>query len=434
MQASLTRTYMADILLTTHGSSGDLNPFLALGAGLRTRGHTVRFALSSPLARLATAAGFLVHPLADDAKITTPQAIYGSDSSVASLRAAVQQGILPTLRQKVEDLRAACAGADLLVAASLQLPASLAADLIGLPWVSVAIAPLALPSAAFPPSPLPAVPRPLRPMMNSIAWSVGRRLLRPIADPAVNALRAEYGLAPRHDLLIDGGLSPELVAVAVSPAFLPKPADWPPQAQLTGFCFWDTPTDWGEPDALTAFFEGDQPVIAVSSGSQSPSVDQTFGPFYRASIAAIQQVGARALVIGAAAGTLPESLPSDVLAVPYAPFSTVYPRCTAAIHHGGIGTTAQALRAGIPMLIAPWGFDQFFIGEQIERGGAGRRLHRKQATAPRIVASLRALLDDPHPREQAQRIARRIDAEDGIGTLCTAIETVLLRSVARLSP
>jgi len=179
---------MATILLTTHGSSGDLNPFLALATGLRSRGHMVRFALSPALAPRAVAAGFPVHHLAADAPIQAPQAVYGSDSSVASLRTAVQQGILPTLRQKVEDLLAACEGADLLVAASLQLPASLVADLTGLPWASVAIAPLALPSAAFPPSPMPPAPAVLQPVMNRIAWSVGKRLLRPVKAGLLLAL------------------------------------------------------------------------------------------------------------------------------------------------------------------------------------------------------------------------------------------------------
>lgn len=422
---------MATILLTTHGSRGDLNPFLALGAGLRQRSHTVRFALSPALHDYAAEAGFPVHRLADDAPITRPEGIYGSDSSVASLRTAVQQGILPTLRQKVEDLRAACADVDLLVAASLQLPASLAADLTGLPWASVAVAPLAIPSAAFPPSPLPFNWGVIQPLMNRMAWGVGKQLLRPIADPAINALRAEYGLPPRHDLLLTGNLSPDLVAVAVSPAFLPRPIDWPPHARMTGFCFADMPRHWHEPSTLAAFFQHDRPVIAVSSGSQSQSVDKTFGPFYEASITAIRQVGAQALVIGAAPGSLPKHLPDDVLAIPFAPFSAIYPRCAAVIHHGGIGTTAEALRAGTPMLISPWGFDQFFIGEQVERLGAGRWVDRKRATAAKLVDLLRQLLEEPRYREQARTIAAQIAREDGVATLADALEALLSRSLAQ---
>jgi UDP:flavonoid glycosyltransferase YjiC (YdhE family) len=418
---------MAIIVLTTHGSSGDLNPFLALGLGLRERGHEVRFALSQPLVCRAEAAGFPVHRLADDAPLTGQAAIYQGGSSVGSLKAAVQQTILPTLEQKVEDLRAACAGADLLVAASLQLPASVVADLTGIPWASVAVAPLALPSADFPPSPMPSAPAPLRPLMNRIAWSVGARLLDPIADPAVNALRARYGLAPRRRLLLDGGLSDALVAVAVSPAFLPRPADWPEQARVTGFCFWDTPGSWEAPATLDTFLAGSQPVVAVSSGSQSPEVGDAFAAFYRAAVAAVRQAGARALVIGAAPGTLTEPLPPDVLTLPFAPFSQIYPRCAAAIHHGGIGTAAQALRAGLPSLVAPWGFDQFFIADRIAQLGAGLRLDRKRDTTERIAGKLTSLLRQPAYRIRARELASQIEREDGVGALCNALELVLAR-------
>lgn len=416
---------MAQLVLTTHGSSGDLNPFLALGTGLQARGHRVRFALSPPLAALAERAGFAVHPLAADAPLTAQAAIYAQGSSVGSLKAAVQQAILPTLSQKVTDLEAACAGADLLVAASLQLPASLVADVSGIPWASVAVAPLALPSAQFSPSPLPFAPPPLRPLMNQVAWRVGAQLLRPIADPAVNALRAERGLAPRRDLLLTGNLSPELIAVAVSPAFLPRPPDWPPHAITTGFCFWDTPGDWQPPPALTTFLAQPGPIVAVSSGSQSLDVHTSFATFFRTSIAAIRGVGARALILGAPPDTVPEPMLPDTLALPYAPFSLIYPHCTAVIHHGGIGTTGQALHAGVPMLIAPWGFDQFFIADRVAQLGAGRTISRRHYTARRVSEQLRSILDDPSYQYHAQQLSAQIRREDGVGKLCDALEALL---------
>lgn len=416
---------MASFILTTHGSSGDLNPFLALSTALRARGHHIQFALSSPLARLASDAGFPVHHLADDAPFTAPEAFYSGGSSVGSLKAAVQQGILPTLRQKVEDLRVACAGADILVAASLQLPASFVADLTGIPWASVAVAPLALPSAAFPPSPLPWAPPPLRPLMNRIAWGIGERLLDSIADPAVNALRATYGLPPQHHLLLTGNLSPSLVAVAVSPAFLPRPTDWPDHAQVTGFCFYDGAATWREPPELAAFFEGPQPVIAVSSGSQSPDVGDAFRTFYRTSVTAIRRAGAKALVIGATPGTLDTPPPPDVLALPYAPFSRVYPRCTAVIHHGGMGTTGQALRAGVPMLASPWGFDQFFIADRVATLGVGRRIDRPAYTIERVASILAELMRRPTYRVTAQTVAAQIAREDGAQTLAAEVEELL---------
>ncbi|HMQ33512.1 MAG TPA: glycosyltransferase, partial [Chloroflexaceae bacterium] len=417
---------MAQLVFTTHGSSGDLNPFLALGVGMQARGHTVRFALSPPLAALAEQAGFDVYPLAADAPLTAQEAVYAQGSSVGSLKAAVQQAILPTLRQKVDDLRAACDHADLLVAASLQLPASFVADETGIPWASVAVAPLALPSSQFSPSPLPFAPVPLRPLMNQIAWRVGAQLLRPIADPAVNALRADRGLQPRRDLLLTGNLSPDLIAVAVSPAFMPEPPDWPPHARTTGFCFWDTPGDWQAPPELSAFLEQPGPIVAVSSGSQSLDVRGAFAAFYRTSVEAVHQAGARALVLGAQPGTVAGSS-ADTLTLSYAPFSAIYPRCVAVIHHGGIGTTAQALRAGVPMLIAPWGFDQFFIGDRVAQLGAGQSISRRQYVTRRVAAHLRALIEDPSYRQRAEQLSAQIQREDGVGTLCEALEALLAR-------
>jgi UDP:flavonoid glycosyltransferase YjiC (YdhE family) len=211
----------------------------------------------------------------------------------------------------------------------------------------------------------------------------------------------------------------------VSPTFCPRPNDWPNWIQLTGFCFWDTPLEWTEPPELTAFLEGTTPVIAVSSGSLSSVSADTFTSFYRASVAAIQQIGARALVIGAPDETFSTPLPSDVYAVPFAPFSSVYPRCSAIIHHGGIGTTAQALRAGVPMLVVPWGLDQFFAGTRITQLGAGRRIDRHDLTASSVAAILRDLLEGEQYRTTAQTLAAQIAQEDGVEQLCTTLEAVL---------
>src|SRR5262249_17584060 len=152
---------------------------------------------------------------------------------------------------------------------------------------------------------------------------------------------------------------------------------WPPFIRVTGFLFWDTPSDWADPSDLAAFLSGERPVIAVSSGSVGPSVQEEFAYFFEASVEAVRRLGAPALVIGAHPGALPEPLPADVLVLPYAPFSQVYPRCAAAIHHGGIGTIGQGLRAGLPALIVPWGADQPFNGTLVERAGAGRLLLRR---------------------------------------------------------
>ncbi len=420
---------MARIVITSYGSSGDLNPFLALGLGLRARGHDVLFAVEERFHAVLAQAGFVTHHLTGDietALALSGRQMFGRLTPFASVRMIVDQYILPTLHPKVTELLDACVGADLLVAAAGQLTASLIADLTGIRWATVALTPGAIPSAYLEPQPLPfPLPPVVQPLVNRVAWATGASVLRRVADAPVNRLRGEYGLAPRRDLLFSGNLSHTLTAVAASPAFEPPPPDWPSYVHMTGFCFWDTPALWREPADLKAFLDGPEPVIAVSSGSLAPSVNHAFTDFYRTSVRAIRRVGARALVIGAAPGALPEPLPDDVLALPFAPFSQVYPRCAVLIHHGGIGTVAQALRAGVPALVVPWGADQYLNAGQVAHLGAGRWLQRHFYTTERAAHGLDALLHQAWYQERAQVLATQIAQEDGVGTLCDMLEVVL---------
>jgi UDP:flavonoid glycosyltransferase YjiC (YdhE family) len=217
-----------------------------------------------------------------------------------------------------------------------------------------------------------------------------------------------------------GGHSSHLTAVAVSPAVSPREPDWPPYVHATGYCLWDVPAGWREPKALTAFFDGSRPVVAVSFGSIAPWAGPAFEHLYEAAVDAVLALGARALVIGSAAASR-----ERVLAIPFAPFSLVYPRCVAAIHHGGANTTGEALRAGIPALAVPWGIDQFFTAGQLVRTGAGRTRHRRKFGAAVARRDLKALLEEPGYLRNAQAMAERIAREDGVAALCDRIEQVL---------
>jgi UDP:flavonoid glycosyltransferase YjiC (YdhE family) len=233
-------------------------------------------------------------------------------------------------------------------------------------------------------------------------------------------------LPPRRNQLTTGNLSSALAAIAVSPAFVSMQPDWPSHLGVTGFCFWDTPAGWSESRELTSFLNSSKPVVAVSSGSISRQVGRAFERFYDVSIEAVRRVGGRALIIGAPADSLPNPLPADVLAVPFAPFSEVYPRCAAAIHHGGIGTTAQALRAGVPALVVPWGFDQFFTAAQVMRIGVGRWMSRRRFVPGRAAKALQMLLGkDSADAQRARTVAAQIAKEDGVANLCAGIEDLL---------
>jgi UDP:flavonoid glycosyltransferase YjiC (YdhE family) len=425
---------MARIVITTFGSAGDLNPFVALGLGLRARGHTAVFAVEDAFRAVVAAQGFAASPLTGDAMgALGPQMrnLVGKSSPIASMRVLIEDYLVPTLRPRIGDLLHACDGADLLVASAPQVAAAFVADLTGIPLVTVTLTPITVPSAELEPQPLPdALPRPLKRAANRAVWALGEAVVGRMFDPPVNRVRAEHGLPPGRNWMYThtDNTPATLVAVAASPALCPPLPDWPSFVRETGFLFWDRPETWREPDELAEFFARPGPVVAVSSGSMSLDTAAAFGAFYRDSLAAVRAAGARALVIGATPDALPDPLPADVLALPFAPFSAIYPRCAAVIHHGGIGTAAQALRAGVPQLIVPWAVDQFWTGAQVERIGAGRALQRRAYSAGRAAAILRDLLDDLSYRERGSAIAAQIAAEDGVATLCDALDGVLVQA------
>ncbi|HCG03567.1 MAG TPA: hypothetical protein DEV93_23900, partial [Chloroflexi bacterium] len=320
--------------ITTFGTAGDLNPFLALALGLRTRGHHVSFAVEDGLRQAVVDAGLTsVHSLSgeiDPAFAVSEWLLCGSSLPLRSARALVSGYLIPRLQQKVEDLLISAAGADFIVAPAAHLAASVVSELTGIPWVSVTLSPVSIPSVHVKPHPWPAsMPALLQKPANKMQWAAATMVLRNLADGPINEIRSRYGLPRRRDLLTTGNLSPDLAVIAASPAFVPPQPDWPTALAVTGFCFWDSPAGWSESADLTRFLDGSKPVVAVSSGSISRQAGSIFERFYEASTEAVRRAGGRALVIGAPSASLPDPLPDDVMALPFAPFSEIYPRCAA---------------------------------------------------------------------------------------------------------
>jgi rhamnosyltransferase subunit B len=150
------------------------------------------------------------------------------------------------------------------------------------------------------------------------------------------------------------------------------------------------------------------------------------GEFFRESIAAVHALGLRAVLLaGKGRDEIHNPLPDSILVKGYVPFSKIMPRAAAIVHQGGIGTTAQALRAGRPMLIAPWSHDQPDNAERVRRLGLGRTIPRNRYYAPRVANELRALLMDASYEQRTSEIAAHIAQEDGVMNACDAIEQSL---------
>jgi rhamnosyltransferase subunit B len=290
----------------------------------------------------------------------------------------------------------------------------------------VILTPSTLPSAQLAAQPLSVtLPAPLQRLSNRFSWFLGGIFLRQIVDKPMNRLRRAFHVPARSNLMWTGNLSPRFSAMAVSPALVPRPNDWPQYVQMTGFCFWDGAVDWRVPEKLKAFLHGGKPVVAVTVGTVAPGERALFVPYYQTSIESVLACGARALLINAPEVSVPAGQSEDVLNVAFAPFSQIFPACAAVIHHGGIGTIAQCLRAGVPSLVVPGGMDQPFNAAQVMRCKAGLWIPRKRYTVERARRALQALLSTPIYQERAREIQAQVMQEDGVAVLCTEIEKVL---------
>jgi UDP:flavonoid glycosyltransferase YjiC (YdhE family) len=199
--------------------------------------------------------------------------------------------------------------------------------------------------------------------------------------------------------------------------------DWPSQTVLTGFPFYDRDGDAGMPPELLSFLDAGPPPLVFTLGSSAVA---DAGPFYENSAAAAARLGRRAvLLVGKDPRNRPVSLPPDMVAVDYAPYSELFPRAAAIVHQGGIGTTAQALRAGRPMLVMPYAHDQPDNAERLRRLGLARTIARHRYSPARAAAELAHLLATPSYSERASQIGAQVRQEDGVRAACDGLEGLL---------
>jgi UDP:flavonoid glycosyltransferase YjiC (YdhE family) len=414
------------IVFTTLGSLGDLHPYLAIALGLKARGHEAIVATGDCYRAKIESLGLGYRPLRPGCAWVTDIKIMRRFMGRLGLVRIGTELVLPALRDSYEDTLAAAEGADLLIS-QIPFAARLVAEKTGIPWVSTIHIPLLFFSAhdlgVFPLSPfLFRTLRRLRPEMLGPLLRLGKWATRRLARPWYQ-FRAELGLPPGHD---DNPLgdshSPLLVLALFSRLLADKQPDWPRQTVITGFPLFDSDGPIGLPSELARFLDAGPPPIVFTLGT-AVAVDA--GSFFIHSAAAAKQLGFRAVFLLKHSRNRPLDLPDDAIAVDYAPYSEAFPRAAAIVHHGGVGSTGLAMRAGRPMLIVPRAWDQPDHAERIARLGIGRMLPFHRYNPAQAVAELLPLLHDPGYALRAQEIAAKVRQENGVQAACDALEGVL---------
>ncbi len=335
--------------------------------------------------------------------------------------------VLPHLRDTYDDLLSAAAGADLMIVGELVYAAPLVAEKLGLCWASAILSPASFLSA-HDPSVLVNAPGLVH--LRKLGWpvcraalNIGRLGIRHWFDP-VRHLRREEGLRPDCDPLFRDKFSPDLVLALFSSCLAQPQPDWPPHTVQPGFIHFDRHGSGADSSReLTDFLAAGPAPIVFTLGSTAV---HNAGNFYEVSVEAANRLGMRAvLLLGSNAA--PRASSPKILALPYAPYSRIFPHAAVIVHQGGSGTTAQALLAGRPMLFVPYGWDQPDNAARVERLGAGLHVPRGKYSASTAAAALERLLGDSRFAARAAEAGARLRQEDGLTAACDAIESVLAR-------
>ena len=415
------------IVLTTIGSYGDLHPKIAIALELRKRGHDVVFTTHKEYQSKIEALGFEFHRMhPDNIALDNPQEMAKMMDLQKGSEYIIRNWVCPHLRQMYADLMHSAKDADFIIAGEGVIAARLVAEKKGIKWASSAMAPISF-FSAYDPSVLPLFPylaklRRLGLVVNRGVLNFAKLVSKSWGEP-IHQLRRELGLPPLNgNPFIDDKFSPHLVLALFSPVLAKPQPDWVANTVLTGFTFYDGTQDGVElTKELKQFLDAGEAPIVFTLGSAAVSAP---GNFYQESIEATKQLNRRAvLLIGK--NTPPKNLSQDILAVSYVPYSQIFPYACAIAHQGGIGTTAQALRAGRPTLVMPYSHDQPDNAARVERLGTSRTISRKQYLAPRVAKELRELLENPNYVTKAAEIGRIIQVENGVGSACDEIEKQL---------
>ena len=429
----ISRSRMARILLATFGSLGDLHPMLALAQELRRRGHRAEIATSEFYREKISGLGFVFHPLSPNFTLNDESEVRRFMEGRHGPKRLLVEMIFPAMRAMHAELNAIAAGADLIVATELVYAAPLAARRTGARWVSCALAPIWFMSAVDPSllagrgpgAWLRLLSPPVVRAVHLFARAVTHSWWRPLRD-----VRRELGLPSGANPFFEGKHSPCLNLALFSPALQSPQPDWPAHTVQCGFPFYDegytadgqsTPSERALPPHVENFLAGGEPPIVFTLGSAAVFAA---GNFYAESARASQLLGRRALLL-LGKNSPPPELPPTILAWDYLPYAQIFPRAAAIIHQGGIGTTAQALRAGRPMLVVPFAFDQFDNAARVTRLGVARTISRAAYNGESAARALAALLNDPQAATRAANLGAHVRAERGAEVAADAIEQTL---------
>lgn len=415
------------IAIMALGSRGDVQPYLSLGKGLKAAGHFVRLITHQNFERLVTSHGLEFYPVKGDvqAVLESPEMLkLLEQGNFLAINAHTAKLVRSAAIDWAQDGIAACRGIDLLVAGVGGLYLSIAlAQKLNIRFLQAYIFPFT-PTAAFPAIVLPQSISRLGGTVNRLSHHLFRQMMWQgfrQADRLARQQVLNLPPAPFWGSYNSAALRQYPTLYGFSSSVIPQPSDWQ-NTQVTGYWFLDAAADWTPPAALMKFLNSGKPPVYIgfgSMGSRKPAATAALV------LAALDRSGQRGILLSGWGGLSQANLPDTVLMVESIPHSWLFPRMAAVVHHGGAGTTAAGLRAGVPSIVIPFFGDQLFWGQRVAKLGVGTApIPRKQLTVELLAQAIDRAVTDPVMIRQAANLGAKIQAEDGIAHAVAVIHAI----------
>ena len=419
-----------NITMLALGSRGDVQPFVALGCALQAAGHSIRLYAGvdfHPWIR-----GYGLEPTPSSVDI---RGMLGSETGLEWVekgtnqpqQARVMERLFRTTGPQLTlDLWRACQGADAVISSfTTDFYAASIAEKLGVRHLSALLQPAMVATRCGPATLSAPFPR----RDSPVNYWFTRLIVEPVVwrwhGDVNNRFRQDIlGLPPLSRAETEARLRSLPVVLGYSRHVVPHPSDWPPSFTTTGYWFLDEGRDWQPPRELAQFLAQGPAPVGIGFGSMTGADSEAVT---RLLLDAVARSGQRAVILSGWAGLGELDLPPTVFCLDAAPHDWLFPRLAAVVHHGGAGTTAAGLRAGVPSVLVPHLGDQLFWGERVAALGVGpRAIPRPKLTAARLGEAIRQAATDSAMRERAQRLAELVRAEDGLGTAVKVIQRALV--------
>jgi len=416
------------ITILAIGSRGDVQPLVALGLGLKSKGHDVTVATHAIFEGFVQSHGLGFFLIKADPKKTLEsragqEALKNGASPLRSWINFIRM-VRPSFIQTGLDCLDACNPSDLIVYSPFSTFFALhVSEKLNVPAVAAYLAP------THPTKQIPSFLSPtqgnLGGMLNLFSWTIYDVITSLSYRPIINELRSKYfGLPPLGIASFQSRRNKEmLVLYGISPSVFPKPRDWRENIKVTGYWFLENESGWSPPAELLEFLSGGTPPVYIGFGSMTAHDPKSLTETVLKALELSNQRGVLLNGWGCLGGV---GLPDSVIEIDSAPHSWLFPRMAAVVHHGGAGTTASVLRAGKPSVVVPFFVDQPFWGRRVSELGVGPKpIPFKELSAERLATSINIAVNNTEIQVNATELSEKIRAEKGVANAVEQIENLL---------